>query len=243
MKTILTALLLFCLFTPAWAGAQKGQAIKTTGTIRHQGIEGGFWGIVGDDGKNYDPTNLAPEFQQDGLKVSFEAVPATNQMSIHMWGTIVEIKSMQKSGGEGKSAQDSSQAAIGIVRRGLTVTWEAAKRVLAARGDTLLVRDETTETIATKPHALERDALLASIKSQFKPEESGYANGTYELAINLTPKDKARTTVEVKAKLMAFGTPNKAMARPSGWDSVASNGNIEKKVLKAILKEAEKKRR
>jgi len=242
MKTILAALLLFCLFTPAWAGAQKGQAIKTTGTIKRQGIEGGFWGIVGDDGHNYDPTNLAPEFQQDGLKVSFEAVPSTNQMSIHMWGTIVEIESMQKSGGE-KSAQDSSQAVIGIARKSLTVTWEAAKRVLAARGEALVVRDETTETIATKPHTMERDALLASIKSQFKPEDSGYTNGTYELAINLTPKNKSRTTVEVKAKLIAFGTPNKAMARPSGWDPVVSNGKIEKEVLKAILTEAEKRKR
>jgi len=239
---IFSLLLLSAILTaPAWAEAQKGQPIKTTGTIKRQGIEGGFWGIVGDDGQNYDPANLAPEFQKEGLRVSFEAVPATNQMSIHMWGAIVDIKAIRKIESSG-SVPDSLKPVTGIAKASLTATWEGAKRVLAARGEALVVRDETTGTIATKPHALEKEALLASFKSQFKPEDSGYQNGTYELAINLTEQGKKKTLVEVKAKIMAFGRAHVAMAKPDSWDPVTSNGKIEKDVLKAILSEAKKRK-
>jgi hypothetical protein len=243
MKLVIAFLLLVGLTTSAWANAPKGQIIKTTGTIRHQGIEGGFWGILGDDGKNYDPTNLAQEFQKEGLRVAFEAVRSSSQASTHMWGTIVDIKSVKKAGTQSPGqVPDSLKPVTGIAKADLATTWKAADRVMAARGEALVVRDETTETIATKPHDLERDALLASIKSRTKPEDSGYRKGTYELSINLTEQGKKKTRVEVKAKIMAFGTESKAMAKPDTWDPVASNGKIEKEVLKAILAEAKKKK-
>jgi hypothetical protein len=65
--------------------------IIATGTVRYLPMEGGFWGIVGDDGKNYDPMGLDPAFQKDGLRVSFEALPETDMMSIRMWGALVKI--------------------------------------------------------------------------------------------------------------------------------------------------------
>ena len=65
--------------------------IAATGTVRYLNISGGFWGIVGDDGKNYDPLGLDPAFQQDGLRVHFEAVPETELMSTHMWGTLITL--------------------------------------------------------------------------------------------------------------------------------------------------------
>ena len=241
MKHVLAVLLFLGLFTSAWAEAQKGQPIKTTGTIKHQGIEGGFWGIVGDDGTNYDPASLAPEFQKEGLRVYFEAVPATNQMSIHMWGTMVEIKSMKKLGRSG-SPLDTLHATTGVARADLAATWEATKKVLAARGETLLTEDKMVGTLSTKPRPLDKDALLAAHKSRYKPEDSGYREGTYELLINLVPKWKSKTQVEIRAKIMAFGTENKAMAKPDTWDPVLSNGKIEKEVLKAILSEAKKRK-
>jgi parvulin-like peptidyl-prolyl isomerase len=136
---------------------------------------------------------------------------------------------------------DSAKPVTGVAKAGLITTWEAAKRVLAARGETLVVRDETTETIATKPHALEREALLASFKSQFKPEDSGYTHGTYELAINLSEKGAKKTFVEVKAKIMAYGRAHQAMAKPDTWDPVPSNGKIEGEVIKAIQLQVGKK--
>jgi hypothetical protein len=242
---IFSLLLLSAILTaPAWAEAQKGQPIKTTGTIKRQGIEGGFWGIVGDDGQNYDPQNLAPEFQKEGLRVSFEAETRPDAASFHMWGTIVEIKSM-KNLGSAASPLDTLKPVSGAVKADLHETQLAVKKVLEARADALremISQGESLVTMRTTSHALERDALLASFTSRTKPEDSGYRNGTYELSINLTEKGKRKTLVEVRAVIMAYGTENKAMAKPDSWDPVASNGKIEKEVLKAIQEEAKKRK-
>ncbi len=70
--------------------------VSGTGTIAFLGFEGGFFGIIGDDGEHYDPINLDEEFQVDGLRVSFKARILENQVSVHMWGTRVEIKEIHK---------------------------------------------------------------------------------------------------------------------------------------------------
>lgn len=41
------------------------------GKIQKINLEGGFFGIIGDDGQKYDPVNLADEFRKDGLAVKF----------------------------------------------------------------------------------------------------------------------------------------------------------------------------
>jgi hypothetical protein len=58
-------------------------------------FEGGFYGIVGDDGKNYDPLNMPQEFRVDGLRVRFTA-NMTDNISIHMWGHIVRLVSIER---------------------------------------------------------------------------------------------------------------------------------------------------
>ncbi len=65
--------------------------ISATGTVRYQDLEGGFWGIIGDDGAKYDPMELGSQFQKEGLRVSFKATPETDMMSTHMWGTIINL--------------------------------------------------------------------------------------------------------------------------------------------------------
>jgi hypothetical protein len=62
-----------------------------TGTVRHIEVEGGFYGIVTDDGADLDPVNLPPEFQKDGLRLEARVVPLRDRVSIHMWGTPVRI--------------------------------------------------------------------------------------------------------------------------------------------------------
>ena len=64
--------------------------IHATATVQHQDIEGGFYGLVADDGTKFDPGTLPEAFRKDGLRVKFTA-RRTNAMTTRMWGTTVEI--------------------------------------------------------------------------------------------------------------------------------------------------------
>ncbi|RMG86746.1 MAG: hypothetical protein D6714_03650 [Bacteroidetes bacterium] len=65
--------------------------MKIKGTITYVALGPGFWGIVGDDGKEYRPVNLPAKYQKEGLKVALEARPASEDMSVFMWGKAVRI--------------------------------------------------------------------------------------------------------------------------------------------------------
>jgi hypothetical protein len=69
--------------------------IRAIGTVRYQNLEGGFWGIVSDDGVRYDPMGLDAKFQREGLRVSFEAIPETDMMSTRMWGMMVTLTAIE----------------------------------------------------------------------------------------------------------------------------------------------------
>ena len=71
------------------------QYIITSGIIKYITLEGGFYGIIGDDGVNYDPINLPDNFRIDGLKVVLTAIRREDLCSFHMWGIIIEIISIQ----------------------------------------------------------------------------------------------------------------------------------------------------
>lgn len=70
------------------------ELIYGTGTIIYLEIEGGFYGILSDDGEHYDPTNLPIEYQKDGLRISFIAKERSDLLSFHMWGKIIELISI-----------------------------------------------------------------------------------------------------------------------------------------------------
>lgn len=74
----------------------RGDRMKATGTVVYLPIEGGFYGIQGDDGKKYDPANLPREFRKDGLRVRYEVKEVKGRASVHMWGTIVEVVHIEK---------------------------------------------------------------------------------------------------------------------------------------------------
>jgi hypothetical protein len=75
---------------------ENDDAVKVSGTIVFVSLEGGFFGIKGDDGRNYDPTNLPKEFQKDAMRVRFEAMELPGRASVHMWGVIVELVTIEK---------------------------------------------------------------------------------------------------------------------------------------------------
>ena len=75
--------------------------IQRKGTVKYVNFEGGFYGIVGDDARNYDPLNMPQEFRVDGLRVRFtaergHAIMTDNVATFHMWGYIVRLVSIQK---------------------------------------------------------------------------------------------------------------------------------------------------
>lgn len=69
--------------------------MQIIGTIQHQALGTGFWGILGDDGEKYRPEKLPKKLQQNGLRISAEIEDAPNQMSVFMWGKAVILKNYE----------------------------------------------------------------------------------------------------------------------------------------------------
>jgi hypothetical protein len=73
------------------ACTDRSGSISFEGTVKYIDLEGGFYGIVTDDGKEYDPIALASGYQTDGLRVRVRALPVTDQVNTHQWGTLIKI--------------------------------------------------------------------------------------------------------------------------------------------------------
>ena len=69
--------------------------IETTGTVTYVNLEGGFYGIVGEDGTRYDPVNLDERYKEDGLRIRFRAEKQEDVAGIRMWGEIVQIHEIE----------------------------------------------------------------------------------------------------------------------------------------------------
>lgn len=80
--------------SPPAAGEEK--VLQFNGKIVHVPIEGGFFGIVADDGRKFDPRNLPEAFRRDGTPVRVTARPLKGVVGFHMWGEIVEIERIEK---------------------------------------------------------------------------------------------------------------------------------------------------
>lgn len=69
--------------------------LDVTGTVRFIELEGGFFGIVADDGTQYEPIDLPERYRQNGLRVHLLARVRDDYASIFMWGTIIEVVSIE----------------------------------------------------------------------------------------------------------------------------------------------------
>src|SRR5262249_16766271 len=78
--------------TPTTVAEKEGQQVHITGVVRHLELEGGFYAIRGSDSVTYDPRNLPPEFQKDGLGVEADARRRDDVMGIHQVGVIVDLE-------------------------------------------------------------------------------------------------------------------------------------------------------
>jgi hypothetical protein len=73
------------------------EIVYDTGEIIYLSFEGGFFGIVTDEGIHYDPINLPSEFEIDGLRIRFIG-EKLDLYSFHMWGIIIRIIFIEKLG-------------------------------------------------------------------------------------------------------------------------------------------------
>ena len=69
--------------------------IKISGKIAYQNLGTGFWGIIGDDGQEWLPTNLPASMEVEGKRVRLNARPVDG-MSMFMWGTMIEIVPLKR---------------------------------------------------------------------------------------------------------------------------------------------------
>lgn len=97
LNIVLPIAVLFCLTAVSAVQAKPSDGtISFSGRIVHNDFEGGFFGIVADDGGKYDPINLPKDFQKAGMRVRCVVRPKPGMMSFHMWGRIVEIIKIEK---------------------------------------------------------------------------------------------------------------------------------------------------
>ncbi|WP_281559366.1 hypothetical protein [Thalassomonas sp. RHCl1] len=65
------------------------------GTVKYLTMEGGFYGIVTDEGKKLLPMGLAPEYRQHGAIVKVKGELIKNMMTIQQWGTPFKITEIE----------------------------------------------------------------------------------------------------------------------------------------------------
>lgn len=69
----------------------KGEGMMLQGTVRYLNLEGGFWGIIADNGQKILPKNLPQEYRKDGIRLSFTAQEITGMMTIQQWGKLSNL--------------------------------------------------------------------------------------------------------------------------------------------------------
>lgn len=77
-------------------GTPDTGSFTATGTVTYVDLEGGFYGIVTDDGTRYLPLDLPGEYRTDGMRVTVTAVPAKDTVTIQQWGTPIEITEIEE---------------------------------------------------------------------------------------------------------------------------------------------------
>ncbi len=80
---------------------EKGDALRLVagnGTITYVDLEGGFYGIVADDGEQYLPLDLGETWLVDGMDVTFVAGVREDVAAIGQWGAPVDVIAIDKAG-------------------------------------------------------------------------------------------------------------------------------------------------
>lgn len=77
-------------------GETEHTLVRSRGIVLFNDLEGGFYGILADDGSRYLPQNLPAEYSKDKMRINFTAALRPDIVTSSMWGTPVEIKTVDK---------------------------------------------------------------------------------------------------------------------------------------------------
>jgi hypothetical protein len=82
-----------CIANFGTSGAQD--ELSFVGEVRWISVEGGFFGLVAEDGRKFLPLNLAQEFKKEGLKIKVKGNIKKGIVTIQMWGAPFEIREIE----------------------------------------------------------------------------------------------------------------------------------------------------
>lgn len=84
----------------ALSPSRNSTFVSGTGTVVSMDIEGGFFGIIADDGTHYIPSNLPASCRFDKLRVKFSGLAGNEAPTAYMWGSPLRILSASPLGAE-----------------------------------------------------------------------------------------------------------------------------------------------
>ncbi|WP_319580457.1 cache domain-containing protein [uncultured Methanospirillum sp.] len=159
-------------------------SFEFTGTVVHQDLEGGFFGIITDTGDTLLPTNLPGQYEVDGLRISGTATPQTDMVSANMWGTLVSVEDVSPLNGGGKDELAWYQA----VSTEKTAPDDQIFRVLGRVAADLQKRLDTIDgqladvaaNMSGKEYSKENQTILLS---SLVESTAGNQTGVYESSI------------------------------------------------------------
>ena len=70
-------------------------AIIFVAEVRWISVEGGFFGLVAEDGRKFFPLNLPQEFKKEGLKIKVKGNIKKGIATVQMWGAPIEIREIE----------------------------------------------------------------------------------------------------------------------------------------------------
>jgi len=74
----------------------KSEPVSGVGLVVKIAAGDGIWGILSEDGGNYRPINLDPEFARDGILVEFQGMTVVRPRDGIDWGQAVTITQMKE---------------------------------------------------------------------------------------------------------------------------------------------------
>jgi len=92
------------------------------GTVKYIDLEGGFYGIVDETGKEYLPLNLKDEFKVDGLKVEGIGEIEENATTVYMWGAPINVLKIEETGSITSNGTSTENSTVDL-ERGLVAYW------------------------------------------------------------------------------------------------------------------------